>query len=230
MRTRPYVEVSNLVKEFGKKTATFRAIDDISLQITKGETVAIVGKSGSGKSTLMHLISGLDRPTFGSITIGGNNLADMNSKDVDKFRANEMSFIFQAFFIEPNQTCYQNVVLPLEIAKINRRERKELAGEALAAVGLEEKVNERAVNFSGGQKQRLAIARSIVNKPKLLFADEPTGNLDSTTGEKIINLLLEQNKTLGSTLIVVTHDHELAERCQRQINIKDGVIVDKGQA
>jgi len=230
MRTRPYVEVSNLVKEFGKKTGTFRAIDDISLQITKGETVAIVGKSGSGKSTLMHLISGLDRPTFGSITIGGNNLADMNSKDVDKFRANEMSFIFQAFFIEPNQTCYQNVVLPLEIAKINRRERKELAGEALAAVGLEEKVNERAVNFSGGQKQRLAIARSIVNKPKLLFADEPTGNLDSTTGEKIINLLLEQNKTLGSTLIVVTHDHELAERCQRQINIKDGVIVDKGQA
>jgi len=230
MKTKPYIEVSNLVKEFGKKTAKFRAIDDISLRINKGETVAIVGKSGSGKSTLMHLISGLDRPTSGSITIHGNNLASMSSKDVDKFRANEMSFIFQAFFIEPNQTCYQNVVLPLEIAKTNRRERKKLVEEALAAVGLEDKVSQKAVNLSGGQKQRLAIARSIVNKPKLLFADEPTGNLDSTTGEKIINLLLEQNKTLGSTLIVVTHDHELAESCQRQINIKDGAIVSRGKA
>jgi putative ABC transport system ATP-binding protein len=122
------------------------------------------------------------------------------------------------------------VVLPLEIAKTNRRERKKLVEEALAAVGLEDKVSQKAVNLSGGQKQRLAIARSIVNKPKLLYADEPTGNLDSTTGEKIINLLLEQNKTLGSTLIVVTHDHELAESCQRQINIKDGAIVSRGKA
>ena len=137
-----------------------------------------------------------------------------------------MSFIFQAFFIEANQTCYQNVMLPLEIARVGRRDRRKHVLEALQAVGLEDKVDNLAANLSGGQKQRLAIARAIVNKPKLIFADEPTGNLDSSTGDVIIKLLFDLNKKLGCTLVIVTHDPELAEKCQLQIRMKDGEIQD----
>jgi putative ABC transport system ATP-binding protein len=150
----------------------------------------------------------------------------MKPKQIDKFRATEMSFIFQAFFVEANQTCYQNVMLPLEIAKVARRDRKKHVLAALKAVGLEDKVNSLASNLSGGQKQRLAIARSIVNKPKLIFADEPTGNLDSSTGEVVIDLLFGLNKERGITLVVVTHDQELADRCDMQLHMKDGEIID----
>lgn len=220
------IEVKNLTKVYGKKESLFTALDDVSFTIPEGARVAIIGKSGSGKSTLMHIMSGLDRPTSGSVSIDGNVLAKMKSKAVDNFRAKRMSFIFQAFFVEGNQTSFQNVMLPLEIAKVGRRRRKAMVLEALEAVELADKVNNRANNLSGGQKQRLAIARAIVNKPKLIFADEPTGNLDSTTGEKTIELLFDLNKTMGSTLIIVTHDHELAAKCQIQIQLKDGKIVD----
>ena len=209
---------------YGKKSSTFVALDGVTLTIPDGASVAIVGKSGSGKSTLMHVMSGLDHATEGSIEINGTDLLKMKTKAVDRFRATEMSFIFQAFFIEPNQSCFQNVALPLEIAEVPRRKRRKLVEEALAAVDLSEKINAKAVQLSGGQKQRLAIARAIVNKPKLIFADEPTGNLDSTTGEKIMDLLFDLNKTMGSTLIIVTHDHELAARCQIQIILKDGSV------
>lgn len=220
------IEVKNLTKVYGKKKETpFRALDDVSFSIPSGARVAIIGKSGSGKSTLMHIMSGLDHPTTGTVAIDGNVLANMKQKAVDSFRASEMSFIFQAFFVEGNQTAYQNVMLPLEIAKVGRRRRKALVTEALEAVELSDKTNSRANNLSGGQKQRLAIARAIANKPKLIFADEPTGNLDSTTGEKIIDLLFDLNKTMGSTLIIVTHDHELAAKCQIQIQLKDGKIL-----
>lgn len=151
-------------------------------------------------------------------------LHDMNARKMDKFRSSEMSFIFQSFFVEANQTCYQNVILPLEIAKTGRRSRKKLVLDALEQVELGSKVNERAANLSGGQKQRLAIARAIVNKPNLIFADEPTGNLDSVTGDRITDLLFGLNKKLGCTLIVVTHDPEMAARCQMQIYLKDGKI------
>lgn len=218
------IELKGVGKIYGKKASAFTALEDISLSIPDGASVAIVGKSGSGKSTLMHLMSGLDHATAGSIKINGTNLLEMKQKAVDRFRATEMSFIFQAFFIEPNQSCYQNVALPLEIAEIPHRKRKELVKEALIAVELDDKINNKARNLSGGQKQRLAIARAIVNKPKLIFADEPTGNLDSATGEKIMDLLFDLNKTMGSTLFIVTHDHELAARCQVQIKIKDGKI------
>jgi putative ABC transport system ATP-binding protein len=149
----------------------------------------------------------------------------MKPKALDAFRAKAMSFIFQAFFVEGNQTCFQNVMLPLEIAKVGRRDRRAKVKEALRAVDLEEKIDTKARNLSGGQRQRLAIARSIVNGPKLIFADEPTGNLDSATGDKIIKLLFDLNKTMGSTLVIVTHDDELAARCQVQIKLKDGKIV-----
>lgn len=223
--TKTMIEVKNLTKVYGKKKQTpFTALDDVSFDIPEGARVAIIGKSGSGKSTLMHIMSGLDHPTSGSVSIDGNTLATMKQKAVDSFRAKEMSFIFQAFFVEANQTCFQNVMLPLEIANVGRRRRKALVEEALAAVELSDKASNKAGNLSGGQKQRLAIARAIVNKPKLIFADEPTGNLDSTTGDKIIELLFNLNKTMGSTLIIVTHDAELAARCQIQIQLKDGKI------
>jgi len=220
------IEVKNLTKVYGKKDSVFTALDDVSVSIPNGTRVAIIGKSGSGKSTLMHIMSGLDHPTSGSVTIDGKQLGKMKSKAVDSFRASQMSFIFQAFFVEGNQSAYQNVMLPLEIAKVGRRRRKEMVLQALEAVELTDKKNSRASNLSGGQKQRLAIARAIVNKPKLIFADEPTGNLDSITGEKIIDLLFDLNKNIGSTLFIVTHDHELATKCQIQIQLKDGKILD----
>lgn len=218
------IEVMGVTKTYGKKANFFTALDDVTFSVPQGETVAIIGKSGSGKSTLMHIMSGLDHPSKGTITVNGSNLAKMKPKAVDNFRSHEMSFIFQAFFVEANQSCLDNVMLPLEIAKTKSRERKKAAREALKAVELSEKVNQKARNLSGGQKQRLAIARAIVNKPKLIFADEPTGNLDSATGEKVMKLLFDLNKKLGSTLVIVTHDHELADRCQQKIYLKDGRI------
>jgi putative ABC transport system ATP-binding protein len=220
------IDVQNLSKTYGKKQNIFTALESINLKIDDGETVAIIGKSGSGKSTLMHIMSGLDHPTKGTVTIDGTNLANMKEKTLDAFRAKSMSFIFQAFFVEGNQNCYQNVMLPLEIAKVGRRSRRSRVIEALEAVDLIDKIDVKARNLSGGQRQRLAIARSIVNKPKLIFADEPTGNLDSSTGDKIINLLFNLNKTMGSTLIIVTHDSELADKCRIQIKLKDGQITD----
>jgi putative ABC transport system ATP-binding protein len=220
------IEVKNVSKVYGKRSSAFKALDDVSLNVPDGATVAIIGKSGSGKSTLMHIMSGLDRPSEGSVKVGKNALSSMKAKALDKFRAKEMSFIFQSFFVEGNQTCYQNVMLPLEIAKFGKRDRRKRVQLALKAVELDDKIDEKAKNLSGGQKQRLAIARSIVNRPKLIFADEPTGNLDSVTGEKIIDLLFSMNKRLGATLVIVTHDHELAARCSIQVQLKDGKIVD----
>lgn len=218
------IEVRGVTKIYGKKDNAFNALTDIDLSVKSGSTVAIIGKSGSGKSTLMHIMSGLDHPTSGQIVVNGTILQEMKTKQIDAFRAKEMSFIYQAFFVEGNQTCYQNVMLPLEIAETGRRDRKKLVMDALRAVDLEEKAQSKAKDLSGGQKQRLAIARAIVNKPGLIFADEPTGNLDSTTGEKIIQLLFKLNKTLGSTLVIVTHDDDLAKRCQVRIELKDGKI------
>ena len=218
------IEVNGVTKTYGKKDSAFTALSDINLSIKDGSTVAVIGKSGSGKSTLMHIMSGLDRPSDGHVSVGGTILGQMKPKQMDVFRAETMSFIFQAFFVEGNQTCYQNVMLPLEIAEVKGKDRRVRVLEALEAVDLAEKVNVRARNLSGGQKQRLAIARAIVNKPKLIFADEPTGNLDSATGDKIIKLLFDINKTLRSTLIVVTHDDDLASKCQIQVRLKDGKI------
>lgn len=220
------IEVKNLSKVYGKKENTFTALKNVSFKIPDGATVAIIGKSGSGKSTLMHVMSGLDRPTEGEIDINGRALSELKRKAMDRFRAKEMSFIFQSFFVEANQTCYQNVALPLEISEVAFSRRRRLVTEALEAVELADKINSKAKDLSGGQKQRLAIARAIVNKPKLIFADEPTGNLDSTTGDLIIKLLFGLNQSLGATLCVVTHDPELAARCQIQISLRDGKIVD----
>lgn len=216
------IQLDNVSKIYGSKEAELRALSNISLEIPTGATVAIVGKSGSGKSTLMHIMSGLDSPTKGSVLVDEQNLAKMKRHKVDKFRANTIGFIFQAFFVEPKQTCYENVALPLEIRGVPRYKRKKLVIEALESVDLQDKISVPARNLSGGQKQRLAIARAIVNKPDYVFADEPTGNLDTMSGDTIVKLLFALNEHLGSTLIIVTHDHELAEKCHIQIHLKDG--------
>jgi putative ABC transport system ATP-binding protein len=219
------IELKSVDKVYGKKQSEFVALKDVSFTIPDGETVAIVGKSGSGKSTLMHIIGGLDHPTSGEVIINAQSLSKLKRTDMDKFRANDLGFVFQSFFIEGNQSCYQNVALPLEITEVSLRKRREMIETALDQVELLDKIDVRARNLSGGQKQRLAIARAIVAKPKLIMADEPTGNLDSTTGDKVVDILFNLNKTLKCTLIIVTHDEELAARCNTQITMKDGQVV-----
>jgi putative ABC transport system ATP-binding protein len=218
------IEVRDVTKSYGKKQNAFVALKDVSFAVPDGATVAIVGRSGSGKSTLMHAMSGLDRPEKGQILIDGVDILKLKNRAVDQFRSEKIGFIFQSFFVQANETCYQNVALPLEIAKLPRKLRKQKVEAALERVELLEKVQNNAGQLSGGQKQRLAIARAIVNQPKIIFADEPTGNLDTTTGDRVEKLLFSLNREIGTTLIFVTHDHQLAAQCDMQIHIKDGEI------
>jgi putative ABC transport system ATP-binding protein len=217
------IALSGISKAYGQKNRLFHALSDIDLTIPDGTSVAIIGKSGSGKSTLMHVMSGLDRPGQGEVVIDGQDILKLKPKAIDAFRSQKMGFIFQAFFVQANESCFHNISLPLEIAKIPRRERMQRVTEALERVEMVDKLHEKSKNLSGGQKQRLAIARAIVTKPRIVFADEPTGNLDSVTGETIENLLFDLNRE-GVTLVIVTHDAELASRCSMQIHIKDGRI------
>lgn len=215
-----------LKKVYGKRDSLFEALKSIDLDIESGESVAIVGKSGSGKSTLMHLLALLDKPSKGEITLNGRNTSKLKNRKLNRLRNKEFGFVFQSFFMNANDSVLNNVILPLKIAGVGRRERRRRALEALRVVELEDKAKNKAKDLSGGQKQRVCIARAIVNNPKVIFADEPTGNLDSTTGDKIENLLFGLNKEKGITLIIVTHDEELAAKCGRQIRIADGEIVE----
>lgn len=218
------IEINNVTKTYGKKQNAFVALEDINLTIPDGTSVAILGKSGSGKSTLMHAMSGLDRPEKGQVIIDGEDILTLSQKKVDQFRAEKIGFIFQSFFVQANESVYDNVSLPLEIAQVPRSQRTGRIKAALESVELLDKIKNKASNLSGGQKQRLAIARAIVNNPSIIFADEPTGNLDSATGEKVEQLLFSYNRKKGSTLIIVTHDPDLAAKCDMIINIKDGRI------
>ncbi len=218
------IEVKNISKTYGKKKTLFHALKDVNFTIPSGASVAIVGKSGSGKSTLMHAMSGLDKPQDGQILVDGINILELKQKQVDAFRSNKIGFIFQSFFVQANESCFDNVSLPLEIGGIPRSKRKKMIEIALKEVELLEKKKSRARDLSGGQKQRLAVARAIVGEPEILFADEPTGNLDSVTGAKIEDLLFGYNKKNGVTLIIVTHDNDLASRCDIRVFVKDGVI------
>ncbi len=218
------IELKNVTKIYGKKKNQFTALKNVSLTIPTGASVAILGKSGSGKSTLMHAISGLDKPQKGQVIIDGQDILQLKSKHVDEFRAKKIGFIFQSFFVQGNESVIDNVSLPLEIARLPCKKRAHKINAALKAVDLYDKRKNRAKDLSGGQKQRLAIARAIVGDPQIIFADEPTGNLDSETGAKVEGLLFDYNKQKGVTLIVVTHDADLAKKCDHQSIIKDGRV------
>ena len=219
------LSVKSLHKAYGKKESRFEALRGISLDIEEGESIAIIGKSGSGKSTLMHVLALLDKPTEGSVKIDGVQSNKLKAKELNKLRNQRFGFVFQQFFMNANDTVLNNVILPLKIAGVPFGERKKRAMRALKTVELENKAKSKAIDLSGGQKQRVCIARALVNDPKVIFADEPTGNLDSTTGRMIEDLLFDLNKDQGITLIIVTHDTDLAKRCDRQIHIKDGQLM-----
>lgn len=221
------IKIQNVSKKYQMGEEIIMALDEVSLEIKKGEFVAIVGPSGSGKSTLMHLIGALDYPDNGTVVIDGYEVSDKKNKDNDmaKFRSSKIGFVFQTFNLEPTLTAVENVQLPLTIAGVNGKDSLALARLAMKKVDLSERQNHRPSELSGGQRQRVAIARSIVNEPKVLLADEPTGNLDSKTGAKIIRLLKNFSRKDKTTVIVVTHDEELASGADRVIRLKDGKIV-----
>lgn len=217
------IEVKNVSKTYkmGKEIVT--ALDNVNVRINDGEFVAIVGPSGSGKSTLMHLVGGLDTPTSGSIYVDGKDISKLKDKYMSIYRNETIGFVFQAFNLENTQTALENVMMPLIFAGVGGRERKEKAKNALEMVGLGDKIKHRPTEMSGGQRQRVSIARALVNEPKIIFADEPTGNLDSKNGELIMNLLTDLNKK-GYTIIMVTHNMEEARNSKRIIKIKDGQV------
>jgi putative ABC transport system ATP-binding protein len=222
------VSAQHVTKVYGKGEAAFTALADINLDIKTGESIAIVGKSGSGKSTLMHVLALLDKPTKGSVLVANKDASHLSGRQIDRLRNKNYGFVFQQFFLNGNDTVLNNVILPLKIAGVSSRERTKRGLSALKAVELEDKAGNKAANLSGGQKQRACIARALINNPSVIFADEPTGNLDSHTGTTVEDLLFRLNKEHGITLIIVTHDDDIAARCERQIHIKDGIVVSRG--
>lgn len=224
--TQPTVlDIQDIVKTYGKGAAAFDALRGITLDIKQGESIAIIGKSGSGKSTLMHLLALLDKPTTGTLDVDGNKSTALSHRKLNELRNKKFGFVFQQFFLNANATVLENVILPLKIAGVGVRERKRRGMAVLEKVELADKAKNKSKDLSGGQKQRVVIARALINNPQIIFADEPTGNLDSATGATVEDLLFTLNKKQGITLIVVTHDEDLAKRCDRQIYLKDGRIV-----
>jgi len=224
-RANSILAVRDLTKGYGHGASRFEALRGVDLTIREGESLAIVGKSGSGKSTLMHLLALLDRPSGGSILLDGVDTDAIKGGALNQARNRTFGFVFQQFFLTPNQTALENVTLPLKIAGVSRRSRRLRALAALEQIGLGDKTKNKAVDLSGGQKQRVVIARALVNNPRIIFADEPTGNLDSATGQVVEDILFALNREQGITLVIVTHDEDLAARCDRRIHIHDGRIV-----
>lgn len=218
------ITVNSVKKTYGKKATAFVALKGVSLSVDDGESIAIIGKSGSGKSTLMHVLAALDRPDSGLVSFGGRDIEKMRAGQLDRLRNREFGFIFQQFFLNGRETVLENVMLPLRIAGVPIRTRKARALQALAEVDLTDKAKNKATDLSGGQKQRVCIARALVGEPKVIFADEPTGNLDSENGRRITELLFRLNKDKGITLIIVTHDDDLAALCNRRFHMKDGLL------
>ena len=217
------IEVKNLEKTYYVGDIEVNALRGVSFAILKSQFSAIMGPSGSGKSTLMHIIGCLDSPTKGEYHLNGENVANMQDDQLAKIRNKEIGFVFQKFHLLPRSTALENVMLPLKYASIGKIERSEKAMEALTQVGLADRVDHRPSELSGGQQQRVAIARALVNSPAILFADEPTGNLDSKTGEEVMNLLHELNDR-GQTIVLITHEKEIADQTERTIFIRDGKI------
>lgn len=207
-------------------SSLIRAVDGISLTIAQGKFVALLGQSGSGKSTLLNLLAGLDRPTSGSVRVQGRDLGKLSPLEMAQYRRNDVGMVFQAFHLIPSMTITENVELPLRFAEVERSERTLRVRESLERVGLGQRLEHRPSQLSGGEQQRVSIARALVNRPSLLLADEPTGNLDSRTGEEILNLIRNVSLSLGMTVVMVTHERALAERfAQRLIFLGDGKLI-----
>lgn len=207
--------------------ALIRAVDGVSLQVRAGEFVALLGTSGSGKSSFLNLIAGLDRPTSGSVIVQDSDLARLSREELAKYRLHVVGMVFQSFNLIASMTLAENVELPLRFAEVDKRQRAEQAREALQRVGLASRMHHRPSQLSGGEQQRAALARALINRPQLLLADEPTGNLDSRTGTEIMEMLRGFNRDLGMTVVMVTHERALAERyAQRMIFLADGKLVD----
>ena len=222
----PAVQCENLSRHYHMGQTLIRAVDGVSLQVRAGEFVALLGASGSGKSSLLNLIAGLDRPSAGSVIVQGRNLAALSPVELSKYRLHTVGMVFQSFNLIASMTVLENVELPLRFAEVDRDKREALAREALERVGLSGRLEHRPSELSGGEQQRAALARALINQPQLLLADEPTGNLDSRTGTEILNLVRGFNESLGMTVVMVTHERALAEcYASRMIFLADGKLV-----
>jgi putative ABC transport system ATP-binding protein len=217
------LEAAGLGKQVSSPEGTLAILSDVSFAIVRGETVAVMGASGAGKSTLLALLAGLDEPTSGTVRLAGSDLTTLDEDGRAALRARHVGFVFQSFHLVPSLTALENVMLPLELAR--RRDARAAALEVLGRVGLAERVGHYPRQLSGGEQQRVAIARAFVTRPDVLFADEPTGNLDAATGERIMELLFGLNAETGATLVLVTHDQALAARCGRVIRLDAGRVV-----
>ena len=221
------LDLKHIYKDYQQEKLVVPVLKDISLQVEEGEYVAVMGPSGSGKTTLMNIIGCLDRPTSGSYELAGEDILRYKDKDMSDVRLKSIGFVFQSFHLLPRQSALENVALPLSYAGIRKKERRERAARALERVGLGDRVNFKPTQLSGGQKQRVAIARAMVNNPKILLADEPTGALDSKSGRQIMELFSALNKE-GVTIVMITHDRQIASHAKRVIQIIDGEISEAG--
>jgi putative ABC transport system ATP-binding protein len=221
----PLLEAKDLARHYTTAAGVVRALDGVSMTIEEGEVVALVGASGSGKSTLLNLLGGLDRPSSGELLFRGRNLAKMESKDLASYRRKDVGMVFQSFNLIPHRPALDNVIMPMLFEGVNKADRLTRGKSLLESVGLAKRASHRPAELSGGEQQRVAIARSLANSPPMLLADEPTGNLDSTTAEEILQLLLALNREHGKTLVLITHDEHVASVANRRIRLKDGHIV-----
>ncbi|MBZ4654509.1 MAG: macrolide transporter ATP-binding protein [Peptococcaceae bacterium] len=226
-----FIEIKNLTKKYRLGQEIITALDNVNLSIAQGEFLCILGTSGSGKTTLLHIMAGLEKPVRGEVLVKGVSLTKMKEKDMAYFRRKHMGFIFQSYNLIPTLTAVENVALPLIFDGVEKKEREKRARDLLIQLGLKERLKNKPTEMSGGQQQRVSIARALVNNPKIIFADEPTGNLDSKTTKEIMDILYERVKASGVTLIMVTHDLDLAHYADRVIHMVDGQItkiVEKG--
>jgi putative ABC transport system ATP-binding protein len=223
MERKTVLEARSLRKQVTSPEGMLTILDDVSLAVAAGESIAVVGASGAGKSTLLALLAGLDEPTAGAVWLEGTELSALDEDGRAEARARHVGFVFQSFHLIPSLTALENVMLPLELA--GRADARAAARDVLKQVGLESRLGHYPRQLSGGEQQRVAIARAFVTRPSVLFADEPTGNLDSTTGARVIQLLFDLNRATGTTLVLVTHDRAIAERCNRVIEMDAGRLV-----
>ena len=222
----PVLETKNLCKSYLIGDTAIKAVCNVNLVINKGDFMSITGKSGSGKSTLMHMLGLLDTPTSGELILNGKNIKGMNEKELAQIRNSEIGFVFQTFNLLQRTTVLENVILPLTYSKVPKEKHEEMALEVIKQVDLEHRLNNKSNELSGGERQRVAIARALINNPSLILADEPTGNLDSKTGDEIEKIFLDLNKK-GRTIVLVTHDQDLAKIAKREIVLRDGEIIDE---